>query len=172
MDFFDVLKARHSIRKFQPAPVEPRKLEAILAAANAAPSALNLQSYEIYLARGSEAVSAIARATWDQSFVAEAPVVLVFCSHPARAMDRLGEDGARMFALQDATIACSFAMLAATAQNLATVWIGAFDPEGVRRVIGAPESVTPIAILPIGYPAQDPELTTRRPMNDLVHELG
>ena len=157
---------------FSRPPVEPDKLEAILAAASGAPSALNLQSYEIYLAKGSAAVSAIALATWDQTFIAEAPVVLVFCSHPARAMDRLGEEGARMFALQDATIACTFAMLAATAQNLATVWIGAFDPEAVRRVIGAPEGVTPIAILPVGYPAQDPELTTRRPMSDLVHELG
>lgn len=171
MEFFKTLAARHSIRAFQPVPVEDAKLDAILAAANAAPSALNLQSYEIYIARTPEATAAVAAATWNQAFVAQAPVVLVFCSHAARCLDKMGPDGARLFSLQDATIACTFAMLAATAQGLANVWIGAFDPEAVRCVIKAPEGVTPIALLPVGYAAQDPELTTRRALDDLTHPV-
>jgi nitroreductase len=50
MEFFDVLKLQHSIRAFAPTPVEHEKLQAILRAANLAPSAGNLQSYEIYMA--------------------------------------------------------------------------------------------------------------------------
>jgi nitroreductase len=55
--------------------------------------------------------------------------------------------------------------------GLATVWVGAFDDEAVHRAIGAPEGILPVAILPIGYAAEQPELTPRRRLSDLVHEL-
>jgi nitroreductase len=171
MEFFDVLKSRHSIRAFAPAPVEPEKLQAILNAANGAPSAGNLQSYEIYLAQRPSETRAIAAVAFNQGFVAQAPILLIFCSHAARAVEKYRERGAQLYSLQDATIACAFAMLAATALGLATVWIGAFDPDAVRKLIGAPVGITPVAILPIGYPAEQPELTTRRPLEELVHEM-
>lgn len=171
MEFFSVLESRHSIRAYLPMAVEDAKLDAILAAANGAPSAVNAQSYEIYITKTRDSIDRIAAATWNQGFLAQAPVVLVFCSHPARGEARLGAEGARLFALQDATIACTFAMLAATAQGLASVWIGAFDPAAVGRAIGAPEGVTPVAILPIGYAAQQHEVTGRRAISDLVHPV-
>ncbi|HUJ21409.1 MAG TPA: nitroreductase family protein [Bryobacteraceae bacterium] len=172
MEFFDVLASRNSIRAFAPTPLEHEKLQAILNAANRAPSAGNLQSYEIYMAQRPAQTRAVAGATFNQRFVGQAPVLLVFCSHPARALEEYGERGAQLYSVQDATIACAFAMLAATAQGLATVWIGAFDPDAVRKVIGAPVGITPVAILPIGYPAERPQLTTRRRLDDLVHEMG
>ena len=171
MEFFEVLKARHSIRAFQARAVEEEKLHSILNAVNGAPSAGNLQSYEVYLSRGAERAAALARATFHQDFVAQAPVVLVFCTHAARSAAQYGERGAQMYSMQDATIACTFAMLAATALDLATVWIGAFDPEAVRKVIGAPPEHVPVAVLPVGYPGQEPELTTRRALSELVHEI-
>lgn len=171
MEFFDVLKSRHSIRAFAAMLVENEKLQAILNAANRAPSAGNLQSYEIYLAQRPSDTRAVAAATFNQVFVGQAPILLIFCSHMARAAEKYGERGAQLYSVQDATIACAFAMLAATAQGLATVWIGAFDADVVRKVIGAPAGVTPVAILPIGYPAEQPELTTRRELDELVHEM-
>lgn len=171
MEFFETLRARHSIRAFQARAVEDEKLQSILNAVNGAPSACNLQSYEVYLSRGTEGAAALAGATFHQDFVAQAPVILVFCTHSARAVAQLGEQGAAMYSIEDATIACTFAMLAATALDLATVWIGAFDPETVRKVIGAPAEHVPVALLPVGYAAQEPELTTRRPLSELVHEL-
>lgn len=171
MQFFDVLKARHSIRAFQSRAVEEEKLQAILNAVNGAPSAGNLQSYEVYLARGAEGAAALAGATFHQDFVGQTQVVLVFCTNAARCAAQYAERGAQMYSMQDATIACTFAMLAATALDLANVWIGAFDPEAVRQVIGAPPEHVPVALLPIGYPDQQPELTTRRPLADLVHEI-
>jgi nitroreductase len=171
MEFFDVLSARHSIRAFESRAVEEEKLQAILKAVNGGPSAGNFQSYEVYLSRGAAGAAALARATYHQSFVAQAPIVLVFSTNAARSTGQYGESGAQMYSMQDATIACTFAMLAATALGLATVWIGAFDPAAVRRVINAPEGIVPVAVLPVGYPGQEPELTTRRPLADLVHEL-
>jgi nitroreductase len=171
MDFFDVLKSRHSIRAFAATPVKNQKLQAILNAANVAPSAGNLQSYEIYVGRQASHGPALAEATLNQGFVAQAPVVLIFCAHAARAMEKYSAHGAELYSLQDATIACTFAMLAATALGLATVWVGAFDAEKVRLVTGAAEGIVPVAILPIGYPAEEPQLTTRRPLHELVHEI-
>jgi nitroreductase len=171
MDFFDAVKSRHSIRAFAATTVERDKLQAILEAANRAPSAGNLQAYEIYLATKAADRSALARAALEQWFVGGAPVVLVFCAHPARSAPRYGQRGVRLYAIQDATIACAFAMLAATALGLATVWVGAFDDDAVRRAIRAPAEIVPVAILPVGYAAERPEITPRRRLSDLVHEM-
>jgi nitroreductase len=171
MDFFAVVNGRHSIRNYSSHPVERAKLDRILHAANRAPSAANLQSYEIYVVTGVKDRSALARAASAQGFVLVAPVSLVFCAHPARGVERFGEKDAKLYAIQDATIACAYAQLAATAEGLGTVWVGAFDPADVRRVIGAPAGQTPVAILPIGYAEGEPEIKERRPIDDLVHQV-
>ena len=171
MEFFEVIKQRHSIRAFAAKPVEPEKLQKILETADWAPSAGDLQAYEIYRVTQPTHRHALVHAAGEQEFVAAAPVSLVFCAHAARSTPKYGQRGARLYAVQDATIACTFAMLAATALGLATVWVGAFDDDAVGRVIGTPEGVTPVAILPIGYAAETPQLTGRRRLDELVHEV-
>jgi nitroreductase len=171
MDFFDVVAARKSVRAFMEGNAEEEKLRRILETANQAPSAGNLQAYEIFVLRKAADRRALARAALGQEFVASAPVSLVFCANPGRAVPRYGQRGARLYALQDATIACTYAMLAATALGMATVWVGAFHDDEVRRAIRGPQDVLPVAILPIGYPAEKPERTSRRPLGDLIHEL-
>ncbi len=171
MDFFEVVAARQSIRAFAERAPEVEKLRKILEAANKAPSAGNLQSYEIFVVRAAADRKALARASLGQEFVASAPISLVFCAHPGRAAPRYGQRGTRLYAQQDATIACTYAMLAATALGLATVWVGAFHDDAVRRAIRGSEDVIPVAILPIGYPAEQPQLAARRKLEDLVHEI-
>jgi nitroreductase len=171
MDFFELVKARRSVRAFTDKPIEAEKFQQILEAANCAPSAGNLQSYEIYVVRGLEQRQALVRAALNQEFIAQAPVALVFCAHPQRAADRYGARGVNLYSLQDATIACSFAVLAATALGLASVWVGAYDDEDVRQAIGAPEEHIPVAVLPLGYGAEAPPARPRRGLPDLVHEV-
>jgi len=171
MDFFELIAKRQSIRTFDPQSVQDHDVGQILAAANSAPSARNFQAYEIYVVRSPDRRKQLSAAAKSQNSVATAPVVLVFCANPARNVARYRERGRNLYAIQDATIACTFAMLAATALGLATVWIGAFWDEQVRAVIGAPEGLQPVAILPIGYAAESPERTTRRAVNDLAHEV-
>lgn len=171
MDFFDVVRIRRSIRAYAARPVERDKLQRILEAANAAPSAGNLQAYEIFLVTKEEHRRALAAAALAQDFIAAAPVVLVFCAHPARSEWRYGRRGVELYCIQDATVACTFAMLAATALGLATCWVGAFRDDEVRRVLGITGKLIPVAILPVGYPAEKPEPSRRRKLTDLVHEL-
>lgn len=171
MDFFEVVKVRRSIRSFSDAEVEAYKLQQILEAANQSPSAGNLQAYEIYLVTQLHRRRELARAALQQDFLATAPIVLVFAAHPARSEPRYKERGVRLYALQDATIACCFAMLAVTALGLATVWVGAFSEDAVRKVIGASPGIVPVAMLPVGYAAEEPVATSRRSLDQLVHEI-
>jgi nitroreductase len=170
MDYIELIKHRHSVRAYLSKPVPDEAVQAILAAANQAPSAGNLQAYEIYLVTRPSQRAALAQAAKGQEFLAQAPIVLVFCAHPKRSAQRYNQRGSDLYALQDATIACTFAMLAATALGLATVWVGAFDDESVHRAIQADPDHLPVAILPIGYAADSPGATQRRPLSDLVHE--
>jgi len=169
MEFFEAIKARHSIRAFAARSIEPEKLQAILEAANRAPSAGNLQAYEIFAVTRRACLSALARAADNQEFIAQAPLALVFCAHPARSAKKYSQRGASLYCLQDATIACAYAQLAVTALGHASVWVGAFDEIQVREAIGAGNELLPIAILPIGYASERPETTLRRSLKNLVH---
>lgn len=169
MDFFDVVDSRSSVRDFLTKSVEREKLQKILEAANRSPSAGNLQAYEIFVETDPLRRELLSKAALDQEFIASAPVVLVFCSHPERTEWRYGGRGVQMYALQDATIACTFAMLAATDLGLGSVWVGAFDDEAVRKVIGVSKAVNPISILPIGYAKEVPVKRSRRELKELVH---
>ena len=166
MDFFEVIQKRQSVRKWQARPVEQEKLQCILEAINRAPSAGNFQAFEVYVIESAERRKQIADATWEQAYIAEAPILLAFCSHPARC-----QYGPEPYPLEDTTIACTFAMLAVTALGLGAVWIGAFDPKKIAGVMGLPEGQTAVALLPLGYADETPEFTTRRELSDLVHEL-
>jgi nitroreductase len=171
MEFFEAVEQRHSIRNYSSRPVEREKLDRILQAANLAPSAANLQAYEIYLITKVTHRAALAKAACGQGFILVAPVSLVFCTNPARNAERFGGRGRSLYGVQDATIACTYAQLAATALGLGTCWVGAFDPNAVRRVIRVSAGLEPVAILPIGYQEGEPELKGRRPLGDLVHAL-
>jgi len=166
--FFELLERRRSIRVYEPRPIERQTLLRLLEAARTAPSAGNLQAYELVVCEDPERRRALARASLDQPQVALAPVVLVFLEHPARAVSRYGPRGG-LYAIQDATIACAHAQLAAAALGLGSCWIGAFYKERVAAILGAPASLEPVAILTLGYPAEAPPPTPRRTLDDLVH---
>lgn len=167
MDFFELIQKRQSIRKWQARLVEQQKMNCILEAINRAPSAGNFQSFEVYRILSGERRAAIAAVTFNQGWVANAPEMLVFCSHPARC-----QYGPEPYPMQDTSVAITFALLAVTELSLGSVWVGAFDLKRVAEVMQLPEGLLPVAILPIGYADEVPERTSRRDLRDLVHELS
>ncbi len=171
MEFMDLIRFRRSVRAFKPEEISQDHLKQILESARLAPSAGNLQAYEIYVVRQEKKRKELSRAAYGQDFIASAPVALVFCAHPALSAPRYGSRGQKLYAIQDATIACTFAMLAVYDLGLATVWVGSFDDQEVQEVIGAPDGHIPVAILPIGYAAETPEPRARRLLSDLVHVI-
>jgi nitroreductase len=169
MDFFKAVETRRSVRSYQRRDVEEEKLTALLRSANAAPSAGNLQAYDIVVVRDAQAKQALCDAALGQTFVAKAPVVLVFLQNPARAATVYGKRGVELYSSQDTAIACAYVQLAATSLGLATCWVGAFHPGQVSRLIKAPSEMTPVALLPVGYGDEMPQPTGRRHLEDLVH---
>jgi nitroreductase len=104
-------------------------------------------------------------------FIAEAPVVVVVCANYPRSMRVYGERG-RLYAEQDATAAVQNMLLAAHALGLGSVWVGAFVEPEVSKILSLPDHVRPLAILPIGYPAESPRPRRRYPIEELTHHEG
>jgi nitroreductase len=171
MEFFELIRQRRSVRGFLAEPVEKAKVRGILEAAVAAPSAGNLQAYEIYVVDTSSACARLAGSLPRMEFFNDAPVSLVFCASPDRSAPRYADRGRTLYALQDATIACTFAMLAAVAQGLGCVWVGAFDERKVSEALNLPRNHVPVAILPVGYPAEIPDARPRRPLDEITHTV-
>jgi len=171
MDFFETVSGRRSIRAFQKKQVDAKAIRRILDAANLAPSAGDIQAYWITVVRDERAKEELAAAAIDQGFVAEAPVVLVFSADKKQSEARYGERGYDLYAIQDATIAAAYCQLAAAALGLGCVWVGAFDTLEVSRIINAGEHELPIAIMPMGYPAERPKWTGRKELKELVREI-
>ncbi len=168
-DFFETVRHRHSIRKYQTdTPVEAEKLNAILETACAAPSAGDLQAYHITVVRNEQIRKQLAEAASRQQFIAEAPVVLVFSAEPVRSAEHFGERGANIYALQDTTIAATYAQLAVVAAGMASTWVGDFDEQRVREILGLEADQIPLSILSIGYPAEVAELSPRRHLDEIV----
>jgi nitroreductase len=152
----EIFKRRHSVRSFQSRNVSRQDIAAILAAADSAPSAGGLKSREVLVVTDDETKERLVRAAYGQEFVAQAPVVIVFWAVPSRSASKYGGRGRDLFALQDATIAASFAWLQAVASGLGACWVGAFDDEAVKSIFREKieRDWRPIALLPIGYAAE------------------
>lgn len=169
-DFQELIASRHSMRSFASRNVDEHDLARVLEAARRAPSAGNLQAYEIVVVRDAARRRRLSAAAHGQPSVAEAPVVLVFLADPRRSATRYAERGARLFAIQDATLAAAYAQLAAHALGLASVWVGAFDDGAVLDAVSSPAGLVPSSLLPIGYARSQPSPTSRRPLDELVHQ--
>jgi nitroreductase len=168
-DFFETVRHRHSIRKYlDSAVVETDKLHAVLEMACAAPSAGDLQAYRIFVIRDQALRRQLSQAADNQQFIASAPVDLVFCADPDRSAQRFGERGRRLYAIQDATIAATYAQLAVVAAGMGSTWVGDFNEGDVTELLGLGEGLVPVAILSLGYPAELPEPTPRRRMDQVV----
>jgi nitroreductase len=165
--FFEMIRDRRSIRAYEERPVDPDDLRAILECARAAPSAGGLQAFAIVVIQQEERRRALSRAALDQEHVARAPAVLVFLQDRARSAAKYHKRG-ELYSIQDATIACSYAQLAASARGLGSCWVGAFHEGAVSRLLELPPGLVPIALLTLGYPDEGPPEASRRPFGELV----
>ncbi len=172
MEFFEAVKSRHSVRRFQDKAIEQPKIDKMLEAMNSAPSAGDLQAYDVVLIKDSRRKKEIAQAALEQYFIAEAPVVLIFFANPKGSSAKYGIRGERLYCIQDTTIAAAYLQLAAASLGLATAWVGAFDEEEIKGIVNAPEYMLPIAIIPVGYGAEKPDITPRKRISEIVKEEG
>ena len=149
-----LFKKRKSVRNFLEEEIEKEKLEEILKVVESSPSAGNLKAREVLVVKEKELKQELAKASFHQNFISQAPLVLIFFALPEKSKQVYGERGENLYALQDATISCAYAWLEAVNMGLGACWMGAFDEEKVKEILKVPSGWRPIALLPIGYPAE------------------
>jgi len=169
MDFWQVIEERHSVREFDAGrDIPPEMVQRILGAAIRAPSGGNCQPWRFVVIRGKQAKDLLAEAAYGQSFVADAPVVIVVCADPARSAGRYGSRGVQLYCLQDTAAATEHILLAVTALGLGACWVGAFDERAVSEALGVPTDLRPVAVVPIGYPVAHHFRASRRKLAEVV----
>jgi len=152
----EIFRKRHACRRFKNREVSEGDLKVVLEAAESAPSAGGLKARKILVITDQKERDEIVKVTsaWNQKFLDQAPVLLVFIAVPDIAIARFGERALNLYALQDATIAVSFAWLQAVDLGLSACWIGAFDEVALKKILKLDGSSRPVAILPLGYSAE------------------
>jgi nitroreductase len=169
-DFIKTLETRRSVRAFKKDKINNSKLQTILKACNLAPSSGGLQTFEIYLVKNKKMKEKIVGASRDQTFLAQSPLLLVFCANPSRSVKRFGKRS-QLFSVQDASIAAAYAQLTVHALGLDTVWIGAFDETKISKILHLPSKHRPVAMLPIGYGNERPKEKTTRGIKKIFHVI-
>jgi len=169
MNFLELATRRHSVRNYSERPVEKKKIEYLLECARLAPSACNRQPWRFLVVRSEERRSAL-QSCYERSWFGRAPLYIVVCADDDAAWHRTFDN--RNHADVDAAIAAEHICLAAEEQGLGSCWVCAFDPEKCIEALGLEAPLRPVAILPIGYAADDtPQPKNRRPLNETVREL-
>ena len=168
MDVLDALRCRRSIRRFIPKKVEEDKIQALLDAFFWAPSAGNLQARDVVVVQDGSLKQQLAEAAFGQGFIAESPLVFVVCANKKK-ITPYGERGVSLYCLQDAAAGVENILLAAVSLGLGSCWVGAFDEAHVAKILGLPGHVRPVALIPVGYPAEQPSPPQR---NSSVHRDG
>jgi nitroreductase len=168
MDAISCIKGRASVRKFRKDPIEDIVLEELLEAAVSAPSSGNLQNWEFVVVSRQENKDRLAEATMGQGFLSQAPLVVVVCSN-LKKMGRYGSRGETLYSIQNTAAATQNLMLAAWDRGIGSCWIGAFSESDVREALVLPEHVKPLAMIALGYPAEEPVKPERWPLKDFVH---
>ncbi len=168
MEFYDVIRTRRSIRSYKPDPIPEDVLRRVLEAARIAPSGSNRQPWKFIVVRDEEVKRRLVEACHNQSFIAEAPVVIVACGYNIH-YNRGGYMG-DMSMLVDVAIAFTHLILAARAEGLGTCWIGSFDNEAVKRILNIPDDVNVVALTPLGYPKGEgfSEPGSRKSLEEIV----
>lgn len=164
MDVLEAIRTRRSVRKYKPLEVPGEDLREILKAAQLAPSAGNRQPWRFVVVRDSETKRRLGEAARGQAWIADAGVVVAALSMP--------KDSPGIYPRwveRDVMTAVEHMVLAAWSMGYGTCWIGAFEEERVKEILGIPENMTVINLLPIGVPDQKPEARPRKPLKELFH---
>jgi len=169
LDVFEAIKGRRSVRAYTREEVSEEEVKKLIDAARSAPSAGNIQPWEFVIVRDPTIKRRLAAAALDQTFIEEAPVVIVVCANETMSGWGYGSRGINLYCLQDTAAATQNMLLAAYALGLGTCWIGAFHEEEVRKVINTPRGVRPVAIVPVGHPAEKPVARSKKSIKEIVH---
>ena len=166
MDFYDVIRKRRSIRNYQPTPIPQEALDRISEAVQLAPTACNFQPFKLLFIE-SAPVKKIVCDCYPRAWLAEAPLIVVALGDRETAWKRFNGTSAHTI---DVSIAMEHLVLAATAENLGTCWICAFDQQQLHEKLGLEARWDVVALTPLGFPKNTPDPKVRKSIEELIQK--
>ena len=195
----EAIERRKSIRKFKDKSVPDDHIIELIEAARLAPSGCNAQPWRFKIVKDNETKMKLVEAAHNQTFIGQAPVVLVCCADvsdyidgSASGIQDLGKIGAvennivniicrnvdemKKMSISEISpriaanvaIAIEHIVLRALDFDLGTCWIRALEEDKIRDIFGWDENIYPVALLPVGYPDEDPASRKRLKIEDII----
>lgn len=159
MEFFDVIKARASVRAFEPREIPDADLEQILDAGRRAPSGYNTQPWEFIVVRDPGLLEKLGKI---QSCIAQA----------SAAIGVVLDEKATKYWKEDAGAAIENMLLAAVALGYASLWVEGYvlqQEDYAREVLSVPDHLRFLAILPLGKPAGPPSQASKKALGEITY---
>jgi nitroreductase len=167
LDFLSLAKSRYSCRSYIDKKVTKELIEKILEAARIAPSATNAQPWSFVVITQSPLKDQII-SCYSRPWLSTAPVIIVACGDHSISWRRSdGKDHCDI----DLAIAIDHITLTATDNGLATCWICKFDAMKCSEILKLPSHISPVAIIPLGYPADEPVNSERHSKRKSLNEI-
>lgn len=168
-----LMRQRKSIRSFdRQKEIAPSDVKLILEAGRLAPSAGNMQTWHFFLIKDRDKKRMIAEAAFGQSFIAQAPLVIVVAIDKIQAARGYGSRGLHLYGIQDTAAAIEHMLLAARALGIGSCWIGAFSEEELEYVLHIDrKQYRTVAIIPLGHSKEHPRDRGRNSLSDIITEL-
>ena len=150
MDAMEAILTRRSVRQYADGTIPEHTIKSMLEAAMSAPSAGNQQPWQFVVIDDPEMLSAITNVHPYSSMLKQAPLAVVVCGDLAR-------EKFKGYWVQDCSAATQNLLIAARALGLGAVWLGVYPLEdrmkGLGNLLNLPDSIIPLAVISIGYPA-------------------
>jgi len=173
-DLMDIIKGRRSIRKYQDKEIPEESLNQILESVRWAPSWANTQCWEVIVVKDpgiKEQFQGTLIKNPATKAMVQAPVVLVICGK-LRSSGYYKEQVTTKFGdwfMFDLGIATQNICLTASALGLGTVIVGLLDHNKAKEILGVPDDYEVVTMIPLGYPAKEPEAPKRREISEFAH---
>jgi nitroreductase len=154
-----LILSRRSIRKYENKEIPQEILHQVLEAGRHAPSAANRQPFRFVVVTDPEAKNELSKSLFGKH-IKNAPMVIVGCADEKSLLTG-------KWAVVDTTIALQNIVIAAWTFGIGSCWIGSFSEEKVKELLKIPDKWKIVALLTLGYPAEQPNAKNRKSFEDL-----
>jgi len=197
MNIYQTIQNRRSIRKFSHKPIPAEVINRLLEGMRLAPSGKNAQPWKFIVVQDSTKRREIADVCVfytssgreiRQDWIAEAPAIIIICGDPKNAFVKILEDNRVIVAnwdfleekqksgpvqwesgiLVDLTIPMDHLSLAALEEGLGGCWVAGLDEERLKKILDIPDDWRAPAVMPVGFPMENPEARRRKPVEEVV----
>lgn len=170
----ECILTRRSIRHYTDDKVSDDTIRELLEAVRWAPSWGNTQTWEVVVVKDHNIKQKLADATGanrSSQAITGVSIILVFCSRQgiSGTKDGVYATAEGDWSMFDCALACQNFSLAAHSRGLGTVYIGRFNHQQVDEVLGLPENIKSVVLIPVGYAADQAKAPARKTIDEFVH---